>query len=78
MEKTSKKVHAVTATINNFELTKAGSSTTLEIKANGKKLGTLEIGRGSLFWYGPGRSTKKRINWTKFADRMNVLAYGKP
>lgn len=55
------------------ELTKAGTSLRLEIYANRIKIGTLEIGRGSLYW--TGRFRQNRINWTRFADWMNRLAY---
>jgi hypothetical protein len=68
--------HTVHAAIENFELTKAGSSLGLEIYAHGEKLGTLEVGRGSLFWWGRNRQRRKRIDWTMFAEMMDRLAYG--
>ena len=37
----------------------------------------LIIGRGSLYWYGRNRTNRKRISWTRFADMMDELAYGK-
>jgi len=69
-------VHSVKVSIENIELVKAGSSTRLEIYANKQKLGELIIGRGSLSWYGRNRSKKKRIDWSRFADVMDKLAYG--
>ena len=57
-----------------MELAKAGSSIELEIFASKEKIGTQEIGRGSLFWYGRSRHKSKRIAWTKFADMMDKLA----
>jgi hypothetical protein len=70
------RVHAVKATINNFELTKAGTSTRLEIYASEQKLGELEVGRGSFYWTGRNRQKSKRLNWSKFAEMMDKLAYG--
>ena len=59
-----------------MELAKAGSSLELEIYASKEKLGTLIIGRGSLYWYGRNRHKSKRISWTRFAEMMDELAYG--
>jgi hypothetical protein len=64
--------HEVRASLDNFELAKARSSLQLQIYAVGDKIGELEIGRGSLYW--TGRS--KRLDWSKFADMMDELAYG--
>jgi len=75
-KKSIKQVHAVKATIENFELTRAGTSTRLEIYANKQKIGELVIGRGSLSWYGRRRQIKKRIDWSRFAEMMDKLAYG--
>ena len=60
-----------------MELSKAGSSIELEIYASKEKIGTLEIGRGSLFWYGRSRHKSKRIAWSRFAEMMDELAYGR-
>ncbi len=68
--------HEVKAKLANFELAKAKSSLNLEIFANNEKIGELEIGRGSLFWYGRNRHKSKRLNWSRFAEMMDVLAYG--
>jgi hypothetical protein len=59
-----------------MELARAGSSLDLEIYASREKLGTLIIGRGSLYWYGRNRQKRKRISWTRFAEMMDELAYG--
>jgi hypothetical protein len=69
--------HEVTARLQVKELTNAGSSLDLEIFAEGHKLGDLIIGRGSLYWFGRGRKKRKRIRWSKFAEMMDELAYGK-
>lgn len=70
------KKHSVKAHLQVMELAKAGSSLELEIYASKEKLGTLIIGRGSLYWYGRNRHKSKRISWTRFAEMMDELAYG--
>jgi hypothetical protein len=75
--KRGKRRHEVKAGLSNFDLAKAGSSLNLQIYANREKIGELEVGRGSLYWYGRGRHKSKRINWTKFAEMMDGLAYGR-
>lgn len=67
--------HEVKAHLENFDLAKAGSSLNLQIYAFDEKIGELEVGRGSLYWYGRSRHKSKRINWTKFAEMMDKLAY---
>lgn len=69
------KKHAVHAKLNVPELTKAGTSLTLEIYADEEKIGTLIIGRGSLFWRGGKRQKEKKIPWTRFAELMDGLVY---
>jgi len=71
-----KRKHLVKAHLQVMELAKAGSSLELEIFASREKLGTLIIGRGSLYWYGRNRHKSKRISWSRFADMMDELAYG--
>jgi hypothetical protein len=71
-----RKKHSVKAQFQVMELAKEGSSLQLDIRAAREKLGTLDIGRGSLFWYGSHRKTRKRIPWTRFAEMMDELAYG--
>jgi len=68
--------HQVKAKLANFELAKARSSLNLEIYAKGEKIGELEIGRGSLFWYGRNRHKSKRLRWSRFVKMMDELAYG--
>jgi hypothetical protein len=72
----SKHRHEVKAALSNFDLAKAGSSLNLQIYAADEKIGELEVGRGSLYWYGRSRHKSKRINWTRFAEMMDQLAYG--
>jgi hypothetical protein len=68
--------HEVKAGLANFELAKARSSLNLEIYADREKIGELEIGRGSLYWYGRRKQKSKRIDWSKFAQMMDRVAYG--
>lgn len=75
--KSATRKHEVRAQLTNVELVKAKSALTLEVFASKEKLGEIEIGRGSIYWCGAGRQKSKRINWTKFAEMMNELAYGK-
>ena len=67
--------HSVRCTLQVPELTKAGSSVSFEIFADGEKIGTIIVGRGSLTWYGGKRKTGKEISWTKFAELMNEHCY---
>ena len=71
------KKHSVRANLHVVELTRAGSSLDLEIYADNEKIGTMIIGRGSLVWSGGKRRLKKRIPWSRFAEMMDELAYGK-
>lgn len=69
--------HVVKAQLANFELVKAGSSLRLQIFSNEEKIGQLEVGRGSLYWYGRNRKSRERVDWSRFAEMMDELAYGK-
>lgn len=71
------KKHVVMATLNNVELAKAKSALSLDLYANGKKLGNLEVGQGSFFWTGAKKQKSKPINWSKFSEMMNDWAYEK-
>jgi hypothetical protein len=73
--KRPRKKHSVKASFHVMELAKAGSSLELQIYASKEKIGTLVIGRGSLFWYGRSRHKSKRIAWSRFAEMMDDLAY---
>ena len=75
-KKRTKRKHTVIAHLQSIELFKAGSSIDLDIYASRQKIGTLMIGRGSLFWYGRSRQIRKRISWSRFAEMMDELAYG--
>ncbi|MBB4125817.1 hypothetical protein GGR77_001088 [Xanthomonas translucens] len=44
---------------------------TIEVKKDGKKLGTALISKGNIEWVPAGNSVnKKRLSWAKFADLM--------
>ena len=68
--------HVVRASVANMELARARSALRLELFASGAKIGELEVGRGSFFWYGRNRHRSKRISWTRFAEMMDKFAYG--
>ena len=74
--KRTKRTHSVSANLRVHQLSKAGTSLDLEIYERERKIGTLIVGRGSLFWRGGKRQIEKRIPWTRFAAMMDELAYG--
>ena len=67
--------HSVQANLELRKFGKLGSSLTLVIRSQGKKLGELEVGQGSVRWTGKYRQVTKRINWTRFAKHMDDIAY---
>ena len=67
--------HQVRATLSVVELTKAGTSLELQVFANREKIGSLEIGRGSITWRGGKRQKEKRLSWSEFALHMDSWAY---
>lgn len=71
-----KRKHEVRAELTNVELVRAKSALKLEVFASNGKLGELEVGRGSIYWRGANRQTRKRIDWSRFATMMDALAYG--
>jgi len=70
------RVHEVRAELTNVELVKAKSALKLEVFVRREKLGELEVGRGSIYWRGANRHLRKRIDWSRFAEMMDSLAYG--
>ena len=68
--------HEVRAELSNFTLAKAKSALKLEIYARSERVGELQVGRGSLYWWGKHRQKSKRVSWSRFTDMMNRLAYG--
>src|SRR5688572_19713506 len=77
MARKKKRKHEVIAELSNVELAKAKSALKLRIYAKEHTIGELEVGRGSLYWYGRHKQKAKRINWSRFADMMDELAYGR-
>lgn len=73
--KTSARKHKVKAALENFELAKARSALRLQIYARGEKVGELQLGRGSLYWWGKHRQKFKRVSWSGFTEMMDRLAY---
>lgn len=69
--------HDVKDTLDVHGLSKAGSSLTPLVQADGEKIGELRIGRGGLFWWGRKRKVGKRLNRIKIADVLDRLAYGR-
>ncbi|MGB7904891.1 MAG: hypothetical protein WCF43_09370 [Steroidobacteraceae bacterium] len=69
--------YEVKAEIENFTLVKAKSALKLEIYCREEKLGELQVGRGSLYWWGAHRQKEKRVSWGRFAQMMDELAYGR-
>lgn len=67
--------HEVRAALSNFTLAKAKSALTLQIYASGEKVGELQIGRGSLYWWGRRKQIQKRVSWGRFTKMMDDLAY---
>jgi hypothetical protein len=70
------KKYTVRAELDNFELAKAKSALKLQIYSRGQKVGELQLGRGSIYWWGAHRQKEKRIRWGRFAEMMDRLAYG--
>jgi hypothetical protein len=65
-----KRKHSVRAGVQIMELSKSGTSITLEIFADEEKLGTVVIGRGSLTWFGSRWKKGRRLSWPAFAAKM--------
>lgn len=68
--------HSVRCTVQVPELTKSGTSVWFDVHADGEKIGRIELGRGSIMWYGGKRQKGTRISWSKFAQLMNEHCYG--
>ncbi len=70
-----KKVKArykVDMSVRAWDLAKAGSAMTIEVRERGEMLGTIEIGQGSFRWMpAHGKLGLKRIPWRKLSDALN-------
>lgn len=76
-KKKPRKKHSVEAELKVQSLSKAGTSLDLKVYADQEKIGEIILGRGSLYWYGRNRQKGKRISWSRFAQMMDDLAYGR-
>lgn len=74
--KRTPRAHRVTGTLENIDLTKASTALTLKLEHKSGKLGELEIGRGSVTWYGRNRRNGVSWTWTEFAAFMEKHGYG--
>lgn len=66
------KKYSVKATMTALELHKnTGGALHVDVNSGGKKLGTLELGQGSLCWIPSGNSVNvHRLSWEQFAALM--------
>ena len=64
--------HQVDAVVKIRDMTAAGTSLELKVYANGRKLGTITLGWGSMIWK-RGNRKPQRLPWTKFAELMDQL-----
>jgi hypothetical protein len=65
--------HTVKAAVKNIDLTKTGTSISLDVFAAKEKIGTIELGRGTIRWRGRHKQRLKPIPWTRFAEWMDDL-----
>lgn len=64
----------VTAYTNQVvRLTRARSALTLNVFKREKKLGEMQLGYGSFYWFGHNWKRPIRLPWGRFADKMNDL-----
>jgi len=63
--------HSVKAEVSNIDLTKAGTSIKMEVYADAEKIGTVELGRGTLRWRGGRKRKSTIVDWTRFAEWMD-------
>jgi hypothetical protein len=69
-KKKRRRKHTAKAHVDVQSLSKAGTSIEIELFAEGEKLGTLVIGRGSLTWFGNRWKHGRRFRWSQFAEKM--------
>lgn len=50
------------------QLTKSGSGVTFVVMSDGRKVGTLTVGSGSVTWQRHKR--KEKLNWDQFGKRL--------
>jgi hypothetical protein len=54
-----------------LDLSKLGSGLLIVINDGSERLGTLEIGHGSLFWRSARKRNGRPIRWPAFADMLD-------
>ena len=59
--------------MSNIDLTKAGTSISLEVFFDKERIGTVELGSGSFLWYGKNKQKPTQISWSKFSDWMDTV-----
>jgi hypothetical protein len=65
--------YRVDGEVKNVLLAKAKSAISLSVYSDDEKLGSIEIGQGSLMWKAANAKKSVRINWKKFADWANSI-----
>jgi hypothetical protein len=67
--------HSVTVSVKNqLQLSKAGSALIFDVRDDGRRIGQIEIGRGSAIWWPRNAQIGKRVNWQNFAKAMEEAA----
>ena len=61
--KGAKRHRAKIALQGDLELSRAGNGILIEVTDEGQRLGSIEIGHGSMIWWGRGKQLGKRIWW---------------
>lgn len=55
---------------NRLDLTIAGSSLSIYVRDQGRRLGVIEVGQGSIIWWGRNKKIGKRIGWNELAKLL--------
>lgn len=75
-KKSAKTRFRATLNLSNVDLVRAKSAIRINIYERGRKLGEMEIGQGSFFWWGANRKKGRRFWWGRVAEILNTEAYG--
>jgi hypothetical protein len=68
--------HIVKAKVQVIELAKSGAAITLQISADGNRLGDIRIGKGSFAWKSAGKQKFIKKDWTTFCNMLDRYFYG--
>ena len=64
--------YKVDMSLQAWNLSRAGSAITIQVRDRGPLLGTIEIGQGSFRWMpAHGKLGLKRISWRRLYDALN-------